>query len=155
MKRKYKKKPSRVLSLFVMTVLLLTGCDPKENHELTTIIFNRGHDSLWGNQFYIKIDSKEIVTAKYIPEGEWDLITVEHLPISDEQWQTLKMTVEQLPLEKARTDLWEKQKFDGSEFRELTLVRKEKEITYWWPNTPEAQQLEQFMEDLLAENIGS
>ena len=143
----------RVFPLFMMAALLLSGCGAKRNQELTTISFNRGHDSMWGNQFYIEISPVEIVIARYIPEGSWDLVTVEHLPITDTQWQTIKRTVEQLPLEKARTDIWEKQKLDGSEFRELTLTRGKKEITYYWPNTPEAQQLELFFETLLAESI--
>lgn len=138
-----------VLLLFLMAVLLLSGCGTKRNQEITTISFNRGHDSMWGNQFYIKINPEEIVTARYIPEDSWDLVTVEHLPITDTQWQTVKSMVEQLPFENARTNIWEKQKLDGSEYRELTVVRGKKEITYYWPNAPEAQQLEQSMEMLL------
>ena len=142
----------RAWLLFVMA-LLLSGCGAKKNSEITMIWFERGHGSLWGNQFYIKVSPREIVTARYIPEGSWDLVTVEHIPITEDQWQTLKSTVEQLPLEKARTDIWEKQKLDGSEFRELTLTRGEKETTYYWPNTPEAQLLEQLLEALLADSI--
>ena len=140
-------------AVFAFGALLLSGCSAKRNQELTTISFNRGHDSMWGNQFYIEISPEEIVIARYIPEGSGDLVTVEHLPITDAQWQMIKSTVEQLPLEKARTNIWEKQKLDGSEFRELTLAWGKKEITYYWPNTPEAQQLEQMLEALLLENI--
>ena len=140
-------------AVFAFGALLLSGCSAKRNQELTTISFNRGHDSMWGNQFYIEISPEEIVIARYIPEGSWDLVTVEHLPITDAQWQMIKSTVEQLPLEKARTNIWEKQKLDGSEFRELTLAWGKKEITYYWPNKPEAQQLEKFFETLLAESI--
>ena len=140
-------------AVFAFGALLLSGCSAKRNQELTTICFNRGHDSMWGNQFYIEISPEEIVIARYIPEGSWDLVTVEHLPITDDQWQSIKNTVEKLPLEKARTDIWEKQKLDGSEFRELTLVRGKKETLYAWPNTPEAQQLEQLLETLLADSM--
>ena len=153
MKKHSIKGKLRVLPLFLMAALLLSGCGAKRNSEITKIIFNRGHGSAWGNQFYIKISPEEIVTARYIPEGSWDLVTVEHLPITDAQWQTVISTVEQLPLEKARTNIWEKQKLDGSEFRELTLVRGKKEVTYYWPNTPEAQQLEQFFETLLSDIV--
>jgi len=45
-------------------------------------------------------------------------LPLEHIPITDVQWQTVKSMVEQLPLEKARTNIWEKQKLDDSEFRE-------------------------------------
>ena len=135
--------------------LLLSGCSAKRNQELTAISFNRGHGSMWGNQFYIEISPVEIVTARYIPEGSWDLVTVEHLPITDAQWEKIKSAVEQLPLEKARTNIWEKQKLDGSEFRELTLVRGKKEVTYYWPNKPEAQQLEALLEALLYDCLPS
>lgn len=110
---------------------------------------------MWGNQFYIEISPVEIVTARYIPEGSWDLVTVEHLPITDAQWEKIKSAVEQLPLEKARTNIWEKQKLDGSEFRELTLVRGKKEVTYYWPNIPQAQQLEALFEALLYDCLPS
>ena len=108
---------------------------------------------MWGNQFYIAIQSTQIIQANYIPAGTSEMVTVEHLPITDAQWQRIKSTVEQLPLEKARTDIWEKQKLDGGEFRELTLVRGKKEVTYYWPDTPEAQQLEQFLEALLVDSL--
>lgn len=153
MKNHSTKSKFRILPFFMMAMLLLSGCSGKRSQELTSISFNRGHGSMWGNQFYMEISPQEIVTAHYIPEDSGDLVTVEHLPISDTQWQTVKHTVEQLPLEKARTDIWEKQKLDGSEFRELTLEWGKKEITYYWPNTPEAQQLEQLFEKLLADNI--
>ena len=110
---------------------------------------------MWGNQFYIEISPVEIVTARYIPEGSWDLVTVEHIPITDTQWQTIKSAVEQLPLEKARTNIWEKQKLDGSEFRKLTLVWGKKENTYYWPNKPEAQQMEALFEALLYDCLPS
>lgn len=145
-------KATPVLLCFLLA-LLLVGCGAEKETALTNVAFNRGHGSAWGNQFYIQISPREIEIARYIPEGSWELVTVEHLPITDDQWQEIKTTVEQLPLEKARQNIWEKQKLDGSEFRELTLVRGEKEVTYYWPNTPEAQQLEQFMEALLAETI--
>lgn len=142
-------------AVFAFGALLLSGCNAKGNQELTAISFNRGHSSMWGNQFYIKISPVEIVTARYIPEGSWDLVTVEHLPITDAQWQKIKSAVAQLPLEKARTNIWEKQKLDGGEFRELTLVRGKKEVTYYWPNIPQAQQLEALLEALLYDCLPS
>lgn len=141
-----------IAALFSFVAILLAGCGAK-NHEVTRIEFNRGHGSMWGNQFYIAIQSTQIIQANYIPAGTSEMVTVEHLPITDAQWQRIKSTVEQLPLEKARTDIWEKQKLDGGEFRELTLMRGKKEVTYYWPDTPEAQQLEQFLEALLADSL--
>ena len=142
-----------VAIVLIVGALLLAGCHGQEHGEITEIRFNRGHGSLWGNQFYIEIREAEILRAEYIPEGSGELVTAEHLPITQDQWQKVKSTIETLPLEKARTNIWEKQKLDGSEFRELTLVRGKQETTYYWPNTPEAQRLEQFLEALLAESL--
>ena len=150
--QKMRKKKALAMMLACLVTLLL-GCKQEESTDITGIKFNRGHGSAWGNQFYIEIHATQIRLARYIPQGESELITVEHLPITDAQWQTLKGTVAQLPLEKARTNIWEKQKLDGSQFRELTLVYGKKEVTYYWPNTPEAQQLEQLLETLLAESL--
>ena len=141
-----------VVFAFVWGAVLLAGCNAEED-VLTEIKFNRGHGSAWGNQFYIEINAQEIVTAQYIPEGTGEMVTVEHVLIMDTQWQALKTVAEQLPLEKARTDLWEKHKLDGSEYRELTLIYGTKETTYWWPNVPEAQQLELLLENLLDASI--
>lgn len=144
-----KVKKKAFTAIFVCLITLLAGCNLKEDDAVTGIKFNRGHGSMWGNQFYIELQAAEIVLAHYIPEGEMDLVTVDSLPLSDTQWETIKSAVEQLPLEKARPKLFEMQKLDGGEFRELTLIRGEKETTYLWPNTPEAQKLEQLLEALL------
>ena len=145
MKEHSVKRKICVLPFFLMAALLLSGCFAKRNTEITKIYFNRRHDSPWGNQFYILITPAEIVIARYIPEGSQDLASINNLPITDTQWEMIKNTVEQLPFEKARTDIWKKQKIDGSNFRELTRVRGKKETDYWWPDTPEIQQLEQLL----------
>ena len=141
-----------ITSILAFGAILLSGCSGKDEG-ITSIQFNRGHGSMWGNQFYIEMQATEIVQAQYIPEGQSKLVTLTHIPITDAQWQAVKNAVEQLPLERARTNIWEKQKLDGGEFRELTLVRGKKEVTYYWPNTPQAQQLEQLFESLLAEYV--
>lgn len=143
-----------IMLLILFLVALLPGCGTKEDG-ITAIEFNRGHGSMWGNQLYMEVQPTQIVLARYIPEGQSELVTVEHLPITDDQWQTVKSTVEQLPLEKARTNIWEKQKLDGGQFRELTLERGKKETTYYWPNVPEAQQLEALLETLLYDSLPS
>ena len=144
---------SKVLVVIMLLALLLPGCKALDEPQVTAVIFNRGHGSAWGNQFYIHVEPEQIVMARYIPAGSSELVTVEHIPITAAQWETIRSMVEQMPLEKARTDLWEKQKLDGSEFRELTLVRGKKEITYWWPDILQAQQLEQLLETLLADSV--
>ena len=143
-------KAFKILAIaFVFGTLLWSGCHAKENGALTGIRFNRGHGSAWGNQFYIEIQPAEIVEARYIPQGQSELVTVEHIPITDAQWQSVQGLVEQLPLEKARTNIWDKQKLDGGAFRELTLVHGKQEAAYMWPDTPQAEQLEQLLEQLI------
>lgn len=130
-------------------LLLLSGCNGKEDDAVTGIKFERGHGSVWGNQFYIEISDDEIVTARYIREGTGELVTEEHIPITDAQRQTIRTVAQQLPLEKERTQLWGKRKADGTEFRKLTLICGTKETVYRWPNTPEANQLEQLLESMV------
>ena len=139
--------------VFALLILLLTGCAAKEEDAVTGIIFERGHGSAWGNQFYIQLEAEQIVSASYIPEGSSEPVTVTRLPIADTQWQTVIAAAEQLPLEKARAHLWENRKLDGGEFRKLTLIRGRKETEYRWPDGPEGQQLEQLLEALLKDSI--
>ena len=55
--------------VFALLILLLTGCAAKEEDAVTGIIFERGHGSAWGNQFYIQLEAEQIVSASYIPEA--------------------------------------------------------------------------------------
>ncbi len=137
----------------VALVLLLTGCAAKEESAVTGIRFNRGHESAWGSQFCIELNAEQIVTASYIPDGTTELVTVEHIPITDTQWQTVIAAAEQLALEKVRCNPWGIHKLDGGEFRKLTLIRGRKETEYRWPDVPEAQQLEQLLEALLEDSV--
>ena len=130
----------------VLALCSLFGCRAKDA-PVTGLIFHRGHGSAWGNQFSIEVNGTEIVTAEYIENGE--LVTVTHVPISEAQWQAICTLAEQLPLEKARSDVWDKYKLDGGEFRKLTLVQGTAETKYRWPDTPEAEQLEQLLEALV------
>lgn len=139
----------RSLAAVFAFALLLSGCSAGGGEAVTGIKFERGHGSAWGNQFYIEVNAEEIVIARYIPAGTTELRTVEHLPITETRWQSLCAAVERLPLKKARSLLGESHKLDGGEYRNLTLLRDGKETAYRWPDTPEAQQLEQLLEALV------
>ena len=132
----------------VLALFSLWGCGTKET-AVTELHFNRGHGSAWGNQFRIEVNAREVVFAEYVSSETGELVTVSHIPVSDAQWQALLSLLEQLPLEKARSDAWEFNKLDGGEFRELTLLRGGKKTEYAWPNVPQAQELEQFLENLI------
>lgn len=139
----------RSLAAVFAFALLLSGCNAGECDPITGIKFERGHGSAWGNQFYIEVSPEAIVVLRYIPAGATELQTVEQLPITETQWQSLRAAVEQLPLKKARSLFGESHKLDGGEYRKLTLLRDGKETAYRWPDTPEAQQLEQLLEALV------
>ena len=130
----------------VLALFSLSGCRANDA-PVTGIIFQRGHGSAWGNQFSVEVNGTEIVTAEYLENGE--LVTVTHVPISEARWQSICALIEQLPLEKARSDIWDKHKLDGGEFRKLTLVQGTTKTEYRWPDTAEAEQLEQLLEALV------
>ena len=144
---------AKIVGMLGLALALLAGCDAKADDPITGIKFDRGHGSMWGNQFYIEIRQEQIVTANYIPEGTADLVSVQNIPITPEQWEALTALLEQLPLEKARTNLSEKNKLDGGEYRRLTLIREsrkgEKEYTYRWPSGEKANELEALLEQLV------
>ena len=145
----------------VMCLLLaavLSGCGAKEKKTITGIIFERGHGSAWGNQFYVDLREDEILTASYFPEGEQEQMVCDHIPITPQQWNDIYLTVQKLELQKQRILLLESlrpwQKLDGGEYRKLTLVwataKGEERITYQWPDNQQADTLEKLLEQLVA-----
>lgn len=141
--------------ILLLPVLLLSGCGHKpELQALTGLTFDRANGSQWGNQLYIALTQTQIVTLRYIPEGSGELVTLEQLPVTAEQWQTLAAALEQLPLEEEKTSFLEKlfPRQDGSDHRRLTLTYGEASVTYRWP--AEGTQLESLLEQLVCEVVG-
>ena len=143
--------------VFILLLACLTvfpaGCTQKEETAVTGICFERGHGSAWGNQFSIRVDARQIITASYIPQGSSEPVTVEQLPITETQWQELTDLLAQLSLKKARRNFWDFHKLDGGEFRKLTLTYGSKEISYQWPSGEQAAAWEALLESLVTKQV--
>ena len=154
MKGNRKKYTGWLWPIFVLAALLLTGCKAKGGDTITGVIFDRGHGSMWGNQFYIELVAEEIVLARYFPQNSQEQQVSEHLPITAEQWTDICTAVQALELKEDRPSLLDKlfrrSKLDGGETRTLTLIWDgETKITYQWPNDPRAMELEALLERLV------
>ena len=157
--------------LTIPLLLLLAGCSGAKSPDLGAaalkrVIFDRGHGSLWGIQFYIDVCPDEITIVRYFSkdmEGS-DLIEKTNLPITSEDWKELedvlgemKFTLE--PIEspsfwkRFRAKLKEQTMLDGGEFRKLILTwemdKDAQEIEYKWPGGHEAEALEVLLEEMV------
>jgi len=146
----------RRIWLFLMLpvmMLLLPGCG-KDREPVTGLTFERGSGSVWGNQLYIRMTETEIVTLRYIPEGSGELVELENLPITQEQWQAVRDQLEQLTLEEEKPKLLGKLfgKQDGADFRRLTVAYGAETVTCRWPENGQA--LEGLLEQLVREVTG-
>lgn len=143
----------------VLCMVMLSGCGKKAEEEgtLVGVIFERGHGSAWGNQFYMEVCEDEIIQANYISEDSADLVTEEHIAITSEKWQEICDTIEKMELKKVRSSALKEQLgadvLDGGAYRELTLIWKtekgEESVAYHWPEDEAGAALEQLLEQLL------
>lgn len=151
------KRAGRIFVLLLLSAVLglsITGCGQKECEVMTGIRFDRGHGSIWGNQFYIEVQADEIVLARHFPENSQNQKVCEHMPITPEQWNEVCMAVQALVLKEDRPSLWQKlwksRMLDGGEYRTLTVVWDEEvEIAYQWPNNQQSKDLETLLERLI------
>jgi len=139
--------------LFPIVMLWLTGCS-RGREPITGLTFERGSGSVWGDQLYISITQRKITTLRYIPDGSGEQVERENLPITQQQWQAVLAQLEQLTLEKERTNpigkLFGKQ--DGGDFRRLTITCGSETVTCRWPKNGQA--LESLLEQLVREVTG-
>lgn len=146
-----------VLLLAACLTVCLVGCAAEQEAELCRIRFDRGHGSIWGNQLTVEVCPEEIILLRYIPEGATDLELVEHLPITNAQWEALRNALETMKLKKEGSSFWRRvfqgTKVDGGEFRKLVLYWKtdggEEAFSYVWPQGPEAEAAEKLLEGLI------
>lgn len=136
----------------LLPALMLSGCSLKpELKNLTGLTFERGSGSSWGDQLCISLTQSQILTLRYFPAGTGQLVTLEQIPITQDQWQAIVRVLEQLPLKEKRTSLlgglFPKQ--DGSDYRKLSLTYGEKTISYEWPE--DGEKLERLLEQLVEE----
>ena len=57
-----------------------------EPKKLSHITYDRNHGSLWGIQFHIEMNEKEIIYAHFFQPGENDLTELYSAGITQEQW---------------------------------------------------------------------
>jgi len=140
-----------IFSLCVLLCAVLVGCKQEPGNPVG-FIFERGHGSMWGNQFYIEVCAREIILTQYFPEGASDPVVREHVPISASQWQTLTEAIQALEPEEApgswREKLFGRSRQDGGEFRYLILKWETGQTKYQWPQSEQANALEAMLEQL-------
>ena len=143
----------------------LTGCGEAKlpaDTSLARVTYDRSHGSLWGIQFYIDLTETEIVRTHFFPADEGTLKEDSHIPVTDEQWKEVEQRVltmaPSLAVKKGeKLGFFKKQKLDGAESRTLTLTweknNKQQTISYDWPNTAEADALEELLEMMVQETV--
>lgn len=151
---------TRVIILTACLGALFSACSgQKESAAISRIVFDRGHGSMWGNQFFIELCPEEIVCVRYFPENSGEQTTREHIPISKTAWEKVLTAVQTLEpqLEADKPSLWQQlwggQKLDGGEYRNLTIYRQtgteETQTLYRLPSDPAVQALELLLEGLV------
>lgn len=142
----------------VLLCAMLSACGQKDA-ATTGIVFQRGHGSAWGNQFYIEVYADRIAAIHYFPEGASEQVVRENIPITAQQWQALMDVLQTMELKEKST--WKEALFggskqDGGEFRELTLIRETEKGTVrtrcQWSQSEQAAALEALLEQF-AENL--
>jgi len=145
----------------LMLLLALTGCGAaqKELSAPLRVVLDRGHGSMWGNQFYMDVCADGILQTHFFspddPGGE--LMTVSECPITAEQWEQVVSAVKDLEpsLVPVRKNIWKRlfgqeKKLDGGEYHHLTIYWAEDEgIAYEWPANEQAAALETLLEQLV------
>jgi len=139
------------LAALMLCIVLLAGCTSHpEDAAVTRVVFERGHGSAWGNQFFIDVCPQQITKCQFIPAGTGTLQTGEKIPIAPSQWQQLTDMLEGMTLQPEKENLFQRlfggRKLDGGAFRKLTLYRGEHATVYRWPDNGAA--LEEFLEAL-------
>lgn len=151
----------RFLLLFTFVPLLcsLSACSAGKETSgvLTGVIFERGHGSAWGNQFYIHVSQQEILSLRYVSKATGNMETRTHISITQQQWQQIEAAVQAMELQvekpSVRGRLLGSSRLDGTEYRKLSLVTQvgdeQVETAYQWPQSSQAAALEALFEQFI------
>ncbi len=146
-----------LLIVMLLFLVSLSACGAKEDPVLIKIVFERGHGSMWGNQFYIEVTADQIQQVQYISKDTMELDNRNNIPITEQQWQALENAILLLELQEDN-NTWKDKLFgqstlDGGEYRRLTLTwkigDKEKEVSYLWPQSQQAAEFESMLVQLV------
>ena len=140
--------------LSLLLLLGMCGCGRKTTSaQLTGMILERGHGSMWGNQFYIDVCPTQINQIRFFspddPGGE--LLLRENIPISPEDWEEIVAAVNTLTpnLQKEKRQKESSLMLDGGAFYKLTLMWDGEATTYRWPEDEAATKLERILENFI------
>lgn len=140
--------------------LCLAACG-QSGRKLAGIRFVRGNSMVMDNGFlFIEVHKDKISLLSHIDLESHDSQTRQDIPITPAQWQQLEaaaLALELKPMGKSfLSNLLQYMKQDGTDYRTLTLIwetgRGTKEVTYRWPNTPQADALEELLTQLAKDN---
>lgn len=157
-------KRMTLIGLLVVVLFSSVCCGQAEPAELTRVVYARGHDSVWGNQFRMDVCPSEVSYFHYFRQGdqEQEFRELYAVPIDQAQWdrieeETLKLAPllkEQKPpglLERLSKPLGPAE-LDGDAWWSLSLTwlqdGKPREVQYVWPSCEEADALEVILEEL-------
>ena len=149
----YTKRTAGLLGMY--------GCGQTKEHtpaKLTRVVLERGHGSMWGNQFYIDVCPQQINQAQFFPTDLPEYTLREGIPIRQEDWKAIEAAVRELEpnlKEEKRQKKPDSIILDGGEFHKLTLTweqdGKTQEKAYRWPTDSSAEKLEQLLENMVAQ----
>lgn len=160
----------KICGIFLFPLLLLcTGCSsrqPSGGAVLAGVIFERGHDSMWGDQFYIEVSENQIDTLRCIGGSDAELQEYTQLPITRAEWRQITSAahglIPELETEK-EPGFFEKlfggsfEKTDGTGWKKLKLIwrtgAQKETISYIWPDGAAAGKLETLLLELAENNI--
>ena len=129
---------------------------------LERVIFDRGHGSAWGNQFFSELTAEELVVTRFFDPADptRTLLTRTNQALAPEEWPQLTAAIAalfpHLPPAKHRFRLFARKNFpaasDGAAYRRLTLFfhrgRKLRRFDTALPACPESAALEQMLEQM-------
>lgn len=149
------------LAVCLLSLCLCLAACGQSGRKLAGIRFVRGNSMVMDNGFlFIEVHKDKISLLSHIDLESHDSQTKQDIPITPAGWQQLEaaaLALELKPMGKSfLSNLLQYMKQDGTDYRTLTLIwetgRGTKEVTYRWPNTPQADALEELLTQLAKDN---
>lgn len=120
------------LAGLMLLPLLFCSCGPaKQPVTIERVIYDQGHGSAWGNQFYIELTKDRIILLQDIDPNDPTAALREayDLPITSEQWDAVQNAVSSLTdtLTPQHSEGWLRRLFsgrrtDGGAYYQLSVI---------------------------------